>query len=177
MVAVDYGCGVDGVDPGVQEYVDRMVEGLLSAGCALFPDAGAAGEVVGGESAAAPAPPTGGALGDGVSAVVTGGYERVRSTVQGLDEEARRAVAAAGEEGMSGRNRAVQVRESARVQAAAILPYTNTAAGMRLLVSTLNERAVTLQRQVDTTKKANAAFADRLREAADGYGGLSGPPA
>ncbi len=152
-----------------------MVDGLLSAGCALFPDAPAAGDAVRGETAAAPAPPAGGALTDGVSAVVAGGYERARSAVQGLDEVARQAVSEAGEEGMSGRNRAVQVRESARVQAAAVLPYTNSAAGMRLLVSSLNERSAALRRQVDETKKANGRLADRLRQAADGYGRLSGP--
>lgn len=152
-----------------------MVDGLLTAGCALFPDAPAAGNALRGETAAAPAPPSGGALADGVNAVVAGGYERARSTVERLDEEARQAVSEADEEAMSGRNRAVQVRESARVQAAAVLPYTKTPAGLRLLVSTLDERAAALRREVDAAKKANSAFAERLREAASGYGRLGGP--
>ena len=168
---------MDNVDPAVQEYVDRMVDGLLSAGCALFPDASAGADAVGGETVAAPAPPAGGALADGVSAVVAGGYERVRSHVERLDENARRAVTEAGEEGLNARNRAVQVRESARVQAAAVLPFTNTAAGLRLLVSALDEQSAALRREVDATQKANVRLADRLREAADGYGRLSGPPA
>jgi hypothetical protein len=167
---------VDSVDPAVQEYVDRMVDGPLSAGCALFPDVAPGGDVIGGEPAAPPKPPAGGALADGVTAV-SGDYERAQSDVQGLDEMSRRAAAAAGEEGFNARSRAVQVRESARVRASAILPHTNSPAGMKLLVSTMDEQLRALQREVDTTKKANAAFADQLREAADGYRRLSAPPA
>lgn len=159
---------MDGVDPGVQEFADHVIDRLLGRGAGLFPAGKPDIELSGGEVVTAPEPTSGSAL---VESTGAAGSElaRARSRMQRLGEESGQVVAATGETGLDGRNRAEQVREVARKQVAAIMPLTNSAAGMRLLVSTLDTHVGALQDQLDATKKVNVVAAARLRELAAGY--------
>jgi cell wall-associated NlpC family hydrolase len=72
------------------------------------------------------------------------------------------------------------VRDTARSQAAALAPATGSPAGIKLLVSSMDERLAAMQRQLDTTKSQNRLLATRLRQLATAYrmtaatGSLSG---
>jgi cell wall-associated NlpC family hydrolase len=61
------------------------------------------------------------------------------------------------------------VRETARSQAAAIAPASGSPAGVKLLVSSMDERLTAMQRQLDTTKAQNRLLATRLRQSATAY--------
>ena len=61
------------------------------------------------------------------------------------------------------------VRDTARSQAAAIAPATGSPAGVKLLVSSMDERLAAMQRQLDTTKAQNRLLATRLRQLAAAY--------
>ena len=161
---------MDGVDPGVQEFADHVVDRLLGRAATLFPAVEPDIELSGGDVVAAPAPTSGGALAANVGAA-GGQLARAQSTVRRLDEHSGQVVVAAGETGVGGRSGVEQLRAVARRHAAAIMPMTNSAAGMRLLVSTLDQRLGTLQRHIETAQKANAAAAVQLRELAGGYTG------
>lgn len=166
-----YRSGVGDVDPRVQDFADHVIDRLLAGACGLFPDAAQGREFFDAKAkeAGAPAPPSGDALAERVSAA---GRElaQARLTVDRLDETSSRAVAAAGEAGAESRSWAEQLRHDARAQARAILPLTNSAAGIRLLVSAMDERVGALQQRIDTTKKAQSDLAAELREVVDGYG-------
>ncbi len=99
-----------------------------------------------------------------------GELARVQSLVRGADEASAQVVAAAGQVGVAARREAELLREQARAQVSAILPVTNSAAGMRLLVSVLDERLGDLQGRVEAVREANSAAAEQLRELARGYG-------
>ena len=119
-----------------------------------------------------PAPPAGGS-GLGAGAGVAGGvYERSQADVVGLDAESGQAAAAGGAVGARGRAGSGVVRDQARAQAAAMAPMSNSAAGMRLLVSTMDERLAAMQRQLETTTAQNQLLATRLRQVAMAYRGL-----
>jgi hypothetical protein len=160
---------------GVAEFVDG-VDRLLTRAHGLFPAAAAdGGAVVGASSGGAGAPPVpGGASGLGEGAGVAGGvYRQAQSTLTGLDaqttEAAQEAVAVAGQ----GRLGSGAVRDQARAQAAAMMPMSHTAAGARLLVSTMDERLAAMQRQLGTTTTQNHGVATRLQSLAAGYRRLS----
>jgi hypothetical protein len=159
---------VDDVDPGLQEFADHVIDRLLGRGAELFPAVEPDIALSGGEVVAAPAPPNGGSLAANVGAA-GGQLARARATVRRLDEQSGQVVAAAGETGAGGRSGVELLRAGARTQAAAIMPMANSAAGMRLLVSTLDQRLGTLQQHIDNAKKANVAAAVQLRELAGGY--------
>lgn len=159
---------MDGVDPGLQEFADHVIDRLLGRGAELFPAVEPDIALSGAEVVAAPAPTNGGALAANVGAA-GGQLARAHATVRRLDEQSGQVVAAAGETGVGGRHGVEQLRAEARTQAAAIMSMTNSAAGMRLLVSTLDQRLGTLQQHIDSAKKAHVAAAVQLRELADGY--------
>ena len=66
------------------------------------------------------------------------------------------------------------IRDQARAQAAAIAPMANSAAGMRLMVSTMDQHVAAMQQQVDTTHAQNQALTTRLRQVAATYRGEGG---
>ena len=150
------------------------VDRLLTRGHGLFPAAGGEGSGVfaAGGGGLVPAPPAGGS-GLGAGAGVAGGvYAGSRAGVTGLDAQSRRATGEGGAVGAQGRAGSGAVRDRARVQAAVIAPMTNSAAGMRLMVSTMDERLAAMQRQLDATTAQNRVLATRLRQVAGAYRGL-----
>jgi hypothetical protein len=154
-------------DPVMQEFADLVIDRLMARGCTLFPGAEPAVALAATDSAAAV--PAGGALADTVAGA-QGELARVQSLVRGADEASAQVVAAAGQVGVAARREAELLREQARAQVSAILPVTNSAAGMRLLVSVLDERLGDLQGRVEAVREANSAAAEQLRELARGYG-------
>jgi cell wall-associated NlpC family hydrolase len=62
-----------------------------------------------------------------------------------------------------------RVALNARSQAAAIAPAAGSPAGVKLLVSSMDERLAAMQRQLDTTKAQNRLLATRLRQLAAAY--------
>jgi hypothetical protein len=153
------------------------VDRLLTRGHGLFPAAGGdGGGVFAAEGRAAggsvPAPPAGGSgLGAGVR-VAGGVYQQAQSGVAGLDADSGQSAGAADGVGAQGRAGSGAVRDQARAQAAAIAPMSNSAAGRRLMVSTMDERLAAMQRQLDTTTAQNQLLATRLRQVAEAYRGL-----
>jgi hypothetical protein len=153
------------------------VDRLLTRAHGLFPAAAAdGGAVVGASSGGAGAPRLpAGASGLGEGTGVAGGlYWQAQSALTGLDAQAgqaaQEAVAIAGQ----GRIGSGAVRDQARAQAAAMMPLSNTAAGVRLLVSTMDERLAAMQRQLGITTNRNQAVATRLQQVDEGYRMLPG---
>ncbi|WP_081967947.1 hypothetical protein [Mycobacterium kyorinense] len=151
------------------------VDRLLSRGHGLFPASGGdVGVGVSDGGGAVPPPPAGtGGLSDGVAAA-GGEYERSRQAVSALDADSNQTAGQGSEVGQQGRAGAGVVRDTARAQASAIAPATNSPAGMKLMVSTMDERLSEMQRQVDTTKAQNRLLAMRLRQVAAAYQAASG---
>ena len=145
-----------------------QVDRVLGAGQGLFPaSTGTAGVGAGGEPSP-PAPPAR----SGLNVGATGAGEQYRgnwSTVSGLDAQTNGAAADGKAENERGRSAATGVRESARTQAAAIAPATGSPAGLKLLVSTMDERLAAMEREIATTKAQNRLLATRLRQLAMSY--------
>ena len=76
------------------------------------------------------------------------------------------AAGADGANGHSGRAGTAGVRQSAQASAAAIAPLTNSPAGVKLLVSTMDDRMAAMQRQIETTRAQNTLLAARMRQIA-----------
>ena len=96
-------------------------------------------------------------------------YTRGQTVVAALDAgagEAATEAAAIGAEGFSGSG---VIRGQARAQAAAIAPMANSAAGMRLMVSTMDTNMAAMQQQLKTTSIHNQVSSARLRQIAAGY--------
>jgi hypothetical protein len=153
------------------------VDRLLTRGHGLFPAGGGDGGGVfaagGGEGGASvPAPPAGGGGLTGGAGVAGGVYQQTQSGVAGLDGDSGQSAADAGGVGAQGRAGSGAVVGQARTQAAAIAPMSGSAAGMRLMVSTMDERLAAMQRQIDTTTAQNQVLATRLRQVAEAYRGV-----
>ena len=153
---------------------------LLTCAHELFPvaafDGGGVFAAGGGDGGLVSAPPGGGG-GLGAGAGLAGGvYERSRAGVAGLDAESGQAAAEGGAVGTQGRAGSGVVRDQARAQAKAIAPMSNSAAGMRLMVSTMDERLAAMQRQLETTTAQNQGLATRLWQVAAAYRGLTDLP-
>lgn len=102
------------------------------------------------------------------------GYRGSWAKVTGLDGDAT-ATAGAGEaNGQQGRAGATGVRQTAQTAAAAIAPATGSPAGVKTLVSTMDDRMADMQRQIDTTKAQNKLLATRLRQMAMAYRSMAG---
>jgi hypothetical protein len=99
-------------------------------------------------------------------------YQQTQSGVAGLDGDSGQTAQDAGGVGAAGRAGSGAVVDSARGQAAAIAPMSGSAAGMRLMVSTMDERLAAMQRQLDTTNAQNQLLATRLRQLAEAYRGV-----
>jgi hypothetical protein len=159
----------------VAAYVDG-VDRVLTRAHGLFPsaagDGGQAFSAGGGGSV--PGVPAG-ESGLATGADIAGGvYTRAQTTVSGLDAESGEAVTEADAIGTQGFSGSGVIRDQARAQAAAIAPMSNSAAGMRLLVSTMDAHVTAMQQQVSTTNAQNQALSTRLRVVAQGYRGQGG---
>jgi Transglycosylase SLT domain len=155
------------VTGSVGAYV-AQVDRLLGAGEDLFPASGGPGGVDSGGGPSVPAAPPGSALGSGAG-LAGDDYQGRWDGVSGLDDQTNDGAGEGSADGQRGRTGATGVRQSARTQAAAIAPATGSPAGVRLLVSTMDERLAAMQRQIDTTKAQNRVLALRLRQLAGMY--------
>jgi hypothetical protein len=154
----------------VAEYVDG-VDRLLTRAHGLFAAGGDGGAAVpaGGGGGAVPGAPAGeSGLAEGAG-LAGGVYRRAQTTVAGLDGAAGEAAAEASVIGAQGYSGSGVIRDQARAQAAAIAPMGNSAAGMRLLVSTMDQHVQAMQQQVSTTSAQNRGVATRLRQVAASY--------
>jgi hypothetical protein len=154
--------------PGVSAYV-AQVDRLLGAGQGLFPQGGPGVGVLnagGGGVLAAPAGASGISVGSGGAAR---DYRDSWDQVTGLDDDVNGAAGAGDATGQSGRAGATGVRQTARSAAAAIAPVTGSPAGVKVLVSTMDERLGDMQRQIDTIKAQNELLAGRLRQVVMAY--------
>lgn len=152
---------------GVGAYL-AQVDRVLGAGQALFPtfapSPGAAGVIGPGT----PAAPQVSQLGSGAE-VAGNDYRRSWDAVTGLDEQAKTVAAQGALEGESGRAGATGVRTTAAAAAAALAPATDTPAGVKMLVSTMDDRLAAMQRQIASTKAQNRLLATRLRQVVMAY--------
>ena len=96
-------------------------------------------------------------------------YRSTWAQVSGLDADVNAAAGAGEANGRNGRAAATGVRQSAQSAAAAIAPATGSPAGVKVLVSTMDERLADMQRQIDTTKAQNKLLAGRLRQMVMAY--------
>ena len=145
-----------------------QVDRVLGAGQGLFPTSTGPAGVGGGGEPSPPMPPAR----SGLNVGATGAGEQYRgnwSAVGGLDAQTNGAAADGRTENERGRSGATGVRESARTQAAAIAPVTGSPAGVKLLVSTMDERLAAMEREITTTKAQNRLLATRLRQLAMSY--------
>ena len=151
--------------------VDRLLtsaHGLFAAG-----GAGGGGQVFAaddGENSAPAAPAGGSGLGTGVGAA-GGVYEQSRAGVSGLDVESGQLAGVGGGVAGQGQAGAGVIRDQARTVAAATAPLGNSAAGVRLIVATMDQHLAAMQRELDTTTEQNKVLAVRLRQLAEAYQG------
>jgi hypothetical protein len=135
--------------PGISAYI-AQVDRLLSAGQELFPQ-GASGVAVfnsGGDRV--PAPPAGAS---GLTFGAGGAAQDYRGTLAqatGLDDDVTATAGAAQATGQNGRAGATGERQTAQSAVAAIAPATGSPAGLKVLVSTMDDRLADMQRQIDT---------------------------
>ena len=158
---------------GVGAYI-AQVDRLLAGGQGLFPQGGpGTGALNAGGARAPEAPPGASAMSVG-SGNAAQDYRGNWAKVAGLDDDAS-ATAGAGEaNGQQGRAGATGVRQTAQTAAAAIAPATGNPAGVKMLVSTMDDRLADMQRQIDTTKAQNKLLAARLRQMAMAYRSMGG---
>ncbi|WP_302030685.1 hypothetical protein [Mycolicibacterium frederiksbergense] len=115
-----------------------------------------------------PAAPLDSALGAGADKAGDG-YRRTWGTVTGLDAQTNGNSAAADTAGQNGRGSATGVRQNAASTAAAIAPATGTPAGVKTLVTSMDDRLAAMQREINTTKAQNQLLSNRLRQVAMAY--------
>jgi len=144
-----------------------QVDRVLAAGQGLFPASTGPGLVGGGEPGLPPPPPK-----SGLNVGVSGAGEDYRQSWRGvaaLDVQTNGGAADGKAENERGQAGATGVRQTAQSQAAAIAPATGSPAGVKLLVSSMDERLAAMQREIDTTKAQNRLLATRLRQIAAAY--------
>jgi Transglycosylase SLT domain len=161
--------------------VDGYVAGidqLLTRGHNLFPASGGGLNVDAAPGPAVPDPPPGGgSLTQGVTGAA-GNYRDWLAKGAALDADTSDAASDGSEAAAQGRANTAQIRDAARAQAAAIRPVTDSPAGVRLLVSSMDGKLGQLQRELDTANAQSQLIATRLRQLAVGYrGGMGGGPA
>jgi peptidoglycan DL-endopeptidase CwlO len=157
---------------GVSAYV-AQVDRLLGAGQGLFPQGGPGVGVLNAGGGVVPAAPPGAS---GVSVGSGGAAQDYRGSwaqVTGLDDGVNGAAGVGDATGQNGRAGAYGVRQTARSAAAAIAPATGSPAGVKVLVSTMDERLADMQRQIDTTTAQNKLLAGRVRQMVMAYRSMS----
>jgi uncharacterized small protein (DUF1192 family) len=140
---------------------------VLAAGQGVFAASTGPGSVGGGEPAVPPSPPK-----SGLNVGVAGAGEDYRQSWRGvaaLDVQTNGGAADGKSENERGQAGATGVRQTAQSQAAAIAPATGSPAGVKLLVSSMDERLAAMQREIETTKAQNRLLATRLRQIAAAY--------
>jgi len=140
-----------------------QVDRVLGAGQGLF--AAAAGVEIGGAVTSAPDSP-------GLTGDVNEAAERYRRGSAGLSQLDADTTAAAHEgrdEAQRGHAAATAAMETAHAQAAAITGTSGSPAGVRLLVSRMDERLAAIQNQIADTQATNRVLALRLRQVAAQY--------
>lgn len=157
---------------GVRAYV-AQVDRLLASGEGLFPRVGqpGAGALTAGGSEVATAPPGVSGLAAG-SGGVADGYRATWTRAAALDDDGNAAARAADRVARNGRTGASAVRHSAQSAAAAIGRRTDSPAGIKELVSTMDQKLADMQRLVDTTRARNQPLAARLQALTAGYDAL-----
>ena len=151
-----------------------QVDRVLAAGQGLFPASTGPGSVGGGGEPGLPPPPPKSGLNVGVS----GAGEDYRQSWRGvaaLDARTNGGAADSRAENERGLAGATGVRQTAQSQAAAIAPATGSPAGVKLLVSSMDERLAAMQREIDTAKAQNRLLATRLRQIAAAYRTAAAP--
>ncbi|SBS78316.1 NLP/P60 protein [uncultured Mycobacterium sp.] len=151
---------------GVGAYI-AQVDRVLASAQGVFPAAGGPGSV-GSQGPGVPAAPADSALSTGAGNAGDG-YKRTWGTVTGLDAQTNGTSAAGAAEGQNGRAGATGVRQSAASAAAAIAPAAGSPAGVKTLVTNMDDRLAAMQRQLDTTKAQNQLLATRMRQMAMAY--------
>ena len=151
-----------------------QVDRVLAAGQGLFPASTGPGSVGGdGEPGLPPAPSR-----SGLNVGVSGAGEDYRQSWRGvaaLDAHTNGGAADGKAENERGQAGAIGVRQTAQSQAAAIAPAAGSPAGVKLLVSSMDERLAAMQREIDTTKAQNRLLATRLRQIAAAYRTAASP--
>jgi hypothetical protein len=145
-----------------------QVDRVLAAGQGLFPASTGPGSVGGGGEPAVPPASSRSGLNVGVSGAGED-YRQSWRGVSALDAQTNGGAADGKAENERGRAGATGVRQTAQSQAAAIAPATGSPAGVKLLVSSMDERLAAMQREIDTAKAQNRLVATRLRQIAAAY--------
>ena len=104
-------------------------------------------------------------------------YQSQWQATRGVDGQANSAASAGQAEAQAGRAGATGVRGSAQAQAAAIAPATGSPAGVKLLVSAMDDKLAAMQRQLTTTQEQNRLLALRMRQLLGAYGQIGSPGA
>ena len=150
-----------------------QVDRALGSGQALYPASmGSVGVAT--DLPPSPPPPPG-SSGTAQGADAAGGrYQSQWQTARGVDGQASSAASAGQAEAQAGRAGATGVRGSAQAQAAAIAPATGSPAGVKLLVSAMDDKLAAMQRQLTTTQEQNRLLAVRMRQLLGAYGQMGG---
>ena len=163
---------VVGVSGSVGAYV-AQVDHALGTGQGLYPSS--LGPVGVATDLPPAAPPTPGTSGTASGAAAAGGqYQGAWQAAQGVDSQANGASTAGQAEAQTGRAAATGVRGAAQSQAAAIAPATGSPAGVRALVSAMDDKLAAMQRQLTTTQEQNRLLAVRMRQLLGAYGRMGG---
>jgi len=115
-----------------------------------------------------PPPPGTSATADGAVGAADERDKQLR-TAAGVDAAATSAAKSGAGEAQAGRAGATGVRSTAAAQAAAIAPATGHPAGVRALVSAMDDKLAAMQRQLSTTQAQNRLLAVRMRQLAGAY--------
>jgi len=103
-----------------------------------------------------------------------GEYDAQWSAVNGADTDADATAQTGAREAVAGHAGATGVRSTAQAQAAAIAPATGSPAGVRALVSAMDDKLAAMQRQLATAQAQNRLLAVRMRQLAGIYGRMGG---
>jgi cell wall-associated NlpC family hydrolase len=144
-----------------------QVDRVLGSGQALYTAPTGPAGVASDEPTVPPAPAK-----SGLNLAVTGAIDHYGQHWRGitaLDAENNGTAGTGSTERQRGSAASTGVRETARSQATAIAPASGSPAGVKLLVSSMDERLAAMQRQLDTTKAQNNVLATRLRQLATAY--------
>jgi hypothetical protein len=145
-----------------------QVDALLAGGQSLFGSSTGPTSLSGTDLESTPPPPPKSRLSHGVMGT-RDDYEQNRRAVTALDAHTDVQGSAGRSENERARAAATAVRSTARAQADAIAPGARSPAGVRRLVSTMDERLEAMQREIDTAKTQQRLLASRLRQLAAGY--------
>lgn len=161
---------------GVGAYV-AQVDRALSSGQNLFPPS-LGPVVVATDLPPTPTAPPGVGATAGGAAAAGGEYDAQWSAVNGTDIDAAATAQTGAGAAVAGHAEATGVRSTAAAQAAAIAPATGSPAGVRALVSAMDDKLAAMQRQLFTAQAQNRLLAVRLRQLAGAYARMgSGPSA